>query len=184
MFVDLDSRSCLVVGGGDVALRKTRSLLERGARLEVVAPDVVPELSDLVDNRDLHVQAFDNKFCEDKFLVVAATGDPELNERVAESAKQSGALVNVVDSPEISDFISSAVFRRGDLQVAVSTGGSSPGLAARIRQELEQEYDETFGAELEKLEKLRQKIRNNVEARPARMEILRELANLFHEVKK
>ncbi|HXF99089.1 MAG TPA: bifunctional precorrin-2 dehydrogenase/sirohydrochlorin ferrochelatase [Gaiellaceae bacterium] len=133
-FLDLEGRSCLVVGGGPAALEKTRGLLACGARVTVVAPRVVDELGAL--DVELLPRRYRSSDLEGRFLVVAATSDPELNRRVFADAEARALLCNVVDVPELCSFILPAVARRGPIALAVSTGGASPALAQRLRDDL------------------------------------------------
>jgi precorrin-2 dehydrogenase/sirohydrochlorin ferrochelatase len=132
--IDLTGRSCLVVGGGKIGLEKARGLLECGAVVTLVAPQIEPELERLpVRWRRKRYETAD---LEGNFLVVAATPVRSVNHRVFRDAEASSMLVNVVDTPELCSFILPAVFRRDPILVAVSTGGASPALAKRLRDEL------------------------------------------------
>jgi precorrin-2 dehydrogenase/sirohydrochlorin ferrochelatase len=132
--LDLEGRPCLVVGGGRVALEKTHGLLECGARVTVVAPEIVPELLDLpvglVEGR------YRSRDLDGRWLVIAATPDREVNRQVKEDADSRGILCNVADDPELCSLILPAVHRIDPLAVAVSTGGASPALAQRLRDEI------------------------------------------------
>jgi precorrin-2 dehydrogenase/sirohydrochlorin ferrochelatase len=138
-FLDLRGRRCLVVGGGPVGERKARALLECGAGVVVVSPAVTPELSALAaEGRiELRLRAFRRSDPRGCTLAVAATGDPFVNRTVAAISRRRRMLVNVVDEPEHCDFIQPSLLRRGELQIAVSTGGQSPALAREIRRRLE-----------------------------------------------
>ena len=138
-FLDLRGRRCLVVGGGQTGERKARALLSCGAKVTVVSPTVTPRLAALaivgrVVERRRPFRRSDLRGCA---VVVAATGNPAVDDAVAALARRARALVNVVDRPERCDFIVPSVLRRGQLQIAVSTGGRSPGLAREIRRRLE-----------------------------------------------
>jgi siroheme synthase-like protein len=137
----MDGKRCLVVGGGMVALRKVQTLIEHGADIVVVSRDVCPELSQLAEDGVIRTILRDYRpdDLNKVHLVVSATDDSGINEKVAGEAKKRGLLVNVVDKPEISDFIVPSYFKRGDIIVAVSTSGRSPALARKIRSELESE---------------------------------------------
>lgn len=132
--LDLEGRRCLVVGGGSVALEKVRGLLDCGARVTVVAPRIRDEL------RALDVQLVHREYrtsdLDDSFLVVAATSISSLNRRVHGDAEARSLLCNVVDVPELCSFILPAVVRRDPIAVAVTTGGASPALAQRIRDDI------------------------------------------------
>jgi len=141
-FLDLRGRRCLVVGGGEIGERKARALLACGAEVTVVSPTVTPGLAALaivgrVVERRRPFRRSDLRGCA---LVVAATGNPEVDDAVAALARRARALVNVVDRPERCDFIVPSVLQRGQLQIAVSTGGRSPALAREIRRRLEARF--------------------------------------------
>jgi precorrin-2 dehydrogenase/sirohydrochlorin ferrochelatase len=149
---------CTVVGGGEVAQRKIEALTEAGAeRIRVVAPEVTPCLERLRRARRLEhlARPYLPGDLDGSFLVIAATDDPRVNRAVAAEAGASGVLVNVVDAPELGNFTTPASVRRGDLLLAISTGGTSPALAARIRRDLEQRYGAEFVMLLNLLRRLR-----------------------------
>jgi precorrin-2 dehydrogenase / sirohydrochlorin ferrochelatase len=138
-FLDLHGRRCLVVGGGTVAERKAVALLECGARVLLVSPTVTPALAALaaaggIEHRARAFRRVDACGCT---LVIAATGIATVDRAVAAAARAQRALVNVVDRPADCDVIMPSVLRRGELQIAVSTGGRSPALAREIRRSLE-----------------------------------------------
>lgn len=135
VFLDLRDRPVLVVGAGKVALRKTRALLEAGARVTVVSPKAEPEF-DVLPVR-LRRRKFRSSDVAGHLLVFAATNDREVNRRVRQAALGANCLVNVADAPQECTFLVPARIRRGGLQVAVSTGGKSPRLAVALRQRIE-----------------------------------------------
>ena len=147
-FLDLRGRNCLVAGGGIIAERKVESLVECGARVKVVAREATAGLVQLAqdDTIELALRGYSPADLAGIFLVIAATDDPAVQARIGSDAKERGLLVNVVDDPANCTFIVPAVARRGELSIAVSTGGRSPALAARIREKLEglfgPEYEE------------------------------------------
>lgn len=137
--VNLDGRRCVVVGGGEVAERKVIELLRVGARVCVISPKLTAELQGLKS-----VKAFEHIAREWKsgdlkgfVLAFAATDDPEVHRAIAAEARARHVPINVADEPELCDFITPSVVRRGDLQIAISTSGSSPALASRIRRDLQ-----------------------------------------------
>lgn len=148
-YLDLNGRPCAVVGGGEVAARKAESLLESGARVTVISPELHPELTAMHDAGRVRwlARPYAGGDLDGMVLVVAATDRQEINRAAAREAQERGLLINVVDDPSASNFIVPAVVRRGDLQIAVSTGGASPMLARRLREELEG----IFGPEYEEL---------------------------------
>jgi siroheme synthase-like protein len=162
-FLDLRGRNCLVVGGGPVAERKVESLLECGARVRVVTREATDGLAELsrCGSIEFHLRDYASDDLLGVFLVIAATDDPTVQARVGAESKERGLLVNVVDDPANCTFIVPAVARRGELSIAVSTGGRSPALAARIREKLEG----LFGPEYEEWVDLLGKLRETLAAR-------------------
>lgn len=146
IFLNIQGKKCLVVGGGNVALRKVQALLEHGADIEIVSPDLCPELKQLEKEEKIRTIQRDYKQADLKnaFIAIAATNDANTNERIAAGARRSGVLINVVDDPDNSDFIAPSYFRRGDIVVAVSTCGRSPALARKIRGELEKDFQAEY----------------------------------------
>jgi precorrin-2 dehydrogenase/sirohydrochlorin ferrochelatase len=132
--VDLEGRSCLVVGAGAVGLEKARGLVECGAQVTVVAPKAGAEIGQL-PVRWLP-RPYQSSDLDGRILVVAATSSEEVNRRVFAEAESRGLLCNVADVPELCSFILPAVHREGPIAVAVSTGGASPALAQRLRGEI------------------------------------------------
>ena len=145
-FLDLDGRSCVVVGGGKVALRKVEMLRESGARIKVVAPELCEEL-EAMNSDDLieaEIRSFVPSDLDGAAVAIAATDDRATNERVAAEARSKSVLVNVVDFPTLCDFIVPSYLRRGDITIAVSTSGSSPALAKKMRIALEAEFGKEY----------------------------------------
>ena len=132
LFVDLNDKTVLVVGGGPVAARKARVLLDYGPRVLVCAPSFAPELEQL-SGTELLRRPFSPELLEGVSLAVAATGDREVNHWVSGLCRARSIPVNVADSREDSTFLFPAVVRRGRLSVGISTGGASPAAAAHVR---------------------------------------------------
>lgn len=143
----LDGARCLVVGGGQVAARKVAGLLEAGGQVVVVAPDLEGSLQKLAEQG--RVEWVRRGFCRADLpgsrLVIAATDDEGVNAAVAREARRLGIWVNVVDQPDLCDFIAPAVVRRGPVVVACSTGGQSPALARDLRRRLERVVGPAYG---------------------------------------
>jgi precorrin-2 dehydrogenase / sirohydrochlorin ferrochelatase len=139
IFLKLQGRLCLVVGGGTIAAPKVDSLLRAGGVVTVVAPRVNPEIEEQARTGELiwHVREFAISDLDGMFLVIAATDLQAVNHSVAEAARAHSVLCNSVDDPPDCDFFYPSVVRRGDLQVAISTAGKSPALAQRLRQEVD-----------------------------------------------
>jgi precorrin-2 dehydrogenase / sirohydrochlorin ferrochelatase len=135
VFLDLRGKPVLVAGAGKVALRKVRGLLEAGARVTIVSPAHLPEFDQL--SVVLRPRRFRRSDIRGQTLVFAATDDRRVNHSVAEAAKAAGVPVNVADAPEECAFLVPSRIQRGNLQIAVSTGGESPTLAIEIRKKIE-----------------------------------------------
>ncbi|MBZ4653933.1 MAG: siroheme synthase [Peptococcaceae bacterium] len=156
--LNISGKGCLVVGGGSVAVRKVRGLLECGGRVYVVSPMLHPLLQKLTEEKQIvwlnrNFQAED---INDKFLVIAATDNAELNHEVAALCTEKNILINVVDDPLWCSFTLPAVHRQGDLLIAVSTNGKSPALARVIKEELAEKFRGEFAQALELLGSLRE----------------------------
>jgi len=160
ILLHIQSRKCLVVGGGQVALRKVKTLLEHNANVEVVSPTFCPELNQLATDKAIRAIPRDYKSedLQHAFIAIAATDNVKTNELVASEARRQGVLVNVVDDPKNSDFIVPSYLKRGDVIVAVSTSGRSPALARKIRSELEK----NFKAEYEHLAVIADEVRSKL----------------------
>ncbi|MFM9758265.1 siroheme synthase CysG [Aeromonas dhakensis] len=148
IFCRLDNKPVLLVGGGEVAQRKTRLLLDAGAQLTVVAPELDPELAELAANGSIEWLAgeFAPAQLAGKWLVVAATDRREVNALVYQSANQARIFANVVDDPKRSSFIMPSIIDRSPLMVAISSGGKAPVLARLLREKLEALLPQHLGA--------------------------------------
>lgn len=179
-FLDLRRRRCLVVGGGAIGERKARALLECGARVTVVSPTVTPGLAALAASGRLAHRArpFRRSDPRGSVLAVAATGDASIDRRVAAAARRWRALVNVVDRPQHCDFIVPAVLRRGELQIAVSTGGRSPAIAREIRRRLERFFGPEYGELIARAGEARRRAREEARTAAERIEAGERVARL------
>jgi uroporphyrin-III C-methyltransferase/precorrin-2 dehydrogenase/sirohydrochlorin ferrochelatase len=159
--LSIQGRRCLVVGGGSVAARKIEALCEAGAQVVIVAMRVSAETEAVALVRKLEVRrrAYAPADLDDAFLVITATNDPAVNARIAADARQRHVLVNAADDPASCDFIMPAVVRRGDVQVAVTTGAQSPALARHLRERLERAVPPAYGLLAEVLSAVRSEVR-------------------------
>ena len=154
IFLDLGGCRCVVVGGGAVANRKARKLLQARAEVVVISPETRPEIESMaVEVRRRPYEAGD---LEGAHLAFAATDSREVNSAVAREARERGIFVNVADKPSEGSFALPSTLRRGGLQVAVSTGGASPTLARGVRKELEAKFGPEWAGLVEELRRSRQ----------------------------
>jgi len=177
----LGGRSCLVAGGGDVAERKIKTLLAAGARITVVARAASDEIERLAQDGKiaLYRRGVTADDAAGMCLVIAATDDRKANRALASWARSAGALVNVADSPEESDFFVPAIVQRGDFALAISTGGRIPALARRLREELEAQFGPEYGLYVELLDgALRAIAASSAVAAAERPQLLAEAAAL------
>ncbi len=161
VFLKLKTRPCLVVGGGVVARRKIQQLLAAGATVSVVAPEIESLVNNLKEAGQIQYleQTYDESCLENMELVIAATDNKELNNLIAEQAKQKNILVNVVDNPEAGSFIMPSVVDRSPVIVAVSTGGASPVLARLLRARLETLIPSSYGKLATLIARFRDKVK-------------------------
>jgi precorrin-2 dehydrogenase/sirohydrochlorin ferrochelatase len=172
----LEGRKCLVIGGGTVAERKVKALLAAGAQITVLSPEITSLLSALVSVGSIaHIAApYQTGRLGIFFIVICATNNAAVNRLAAEEAGSKGALVNVADAPELGDFIVPAHIVHGDLLITVSTGGKSPALARRLREELAARYGPEYGAYLEVLSRLRAELKEQLATAEERNAFWRE----------
>ena len=149
IFIDLQGKKAIVVGGGAVAQRKIETLLECGAVVHVVARQLTSALSRYAEEGKIRLMGheFRGSYLNGASVVIAATDDPLINHQVSMNAREKGLLINAVDQPSDCNFIVPSVLRRGDLMIAVSTSGKSPALAKNVRETL----GKKFGSEYELL---------------------------------
>lgn len=155
--VDIDNRPCTVIGGGRVALRKVKGLLDCGAKVSLISPEATSELAAMADQNRItwHQRGYQPGDLAGAFLVIAATDDEEVQEQVHSEAEAANQLLNVADVPKWCNFILPASVRQGDLTIAISTAGKSPAMAKRLRQELEKSYGPEYSLALELMGTLR-----------------------------
>ncbi len=178
VFMKMQGRPCLLVGGGRIALEKIRVLLDCGALIRAVAPEALDEVKRLAQDGKitLHEKEYSKLDLQGVSVVIAATDNSELNHRVYSEAIAHGQFVNVVDDPEYCDFYFGSIVRRGALQVAISTTGESPAFAQQLKQEIDDALPADTASWLARLGELRRHVNRVVEAGPGRISLLRELA--------
>lgn len=160
VFVELEGKKIVVIGGGNVAQRKISTFLEYGAKVSIVAQEVTPRLRRYIDEGS--IEFLGNRFSREKLegalLVIAATDDPEVNREVSIASREMGILVNAVDQPSDCSFIVPSIVRRGDLVLAISTSGKSPAFAKKLRKEIEKSFGSHYESYLNLMGRLRAEI--------------------------
>jgi precorrin-2 dehydrogenase/sirohydrochlorin ferrochelatase len=177
--LDIKDRKCLVVGGGDVGTRKVMTLLECMASVTVVSPDASEKLLKLAgsDMITLVKRSYIESDLEGMFLVICATDNEDLNLQVSEDAGKSNMLCNIVDRPEVCNFILPALVNRGDLVIAVSTSGKSPAFAKKIRKDLEKQYGAEYADFLKLMGAIRKKLLKNSHEPEAHKPLFEKIIN-------
>ncbi|MDO8672134.1 MAG: bifunctional precorrin-2 dehydrogenase/sirohydrochlorin ferrochelatase [Dehalococcoidia bacterium] len=177
VFLDVREQKALVVGGGPVAERKVRGLLSSGAKVTVLSPCLEPGLRELAEDGSIAVDSrvYRSGDASGFFIVIAATDDQEVNHQVYADVDTRGGLVNSVDDPHNCRFIVPSTVERGSLVIAISTGGKSPALAKRIREEIEAIFPQEYSDYLEEFARLRQKLRERLTDPTDREEAWRSL---------
>lgn len=160
IYLNIKEKHCVVIGGGSVAERKVNSLLDAGAKVTVISPEITHALEDLRSERRITVvsRPYHEGDLEGALIAYAATDNEDINKEISKEAKSKGVLLNIVDEPKRCDFIVPSVVERGRLSIAVSTGGASPALAKELRAELEERYGEEYATFLEIMAAIRQKL--------------------------
>ena len=180
MFVKLEGRRVLMVGAGPVGEGKIESLLAAGASVRVIAPQATPRVREWAREGLIEWEAREYKPSDfaGAFLVIAATGSTALHDEIYAEAKSRGVLCNAVDEPERCDFYFPAVVRRGELQIAISTGGLSPALAQRLRKELELQFGPEWEEWVAKLGRTRDELKSIPMPPEQRKRLLHQYASL------
>ena len=173
--LNLENKKCFVVGGGEVAARKVCGLLDAGAVVEVIAPEVCKKISTLAAEKKitLRLEKYSAEKISDGVILIAATNNLELNKKILSDGRQKNFLVNVVEGE--SDFNVPSKIQRGDFLLTISTGGSSPAFSKFVRENLEQEFDKNFGEGLKIISHYRQEVKNILQNHEDRKKFWREI---------
>lgn len=160
VYLDIQNRKCLVVGGGSVGTRKVKTLLSCGAAVTVISPALAPELAAMAASELISVEKrpFRPRDLEGAFLVIGATSDVEQNKAISREAARLNIMCNIADYPEACSFILPSVLERGDLMIAVSTSGKSPAFAKKLRRDLEKQFGEEYALFLDLMGAVRKKL--------------------------
>lgn len=151
IFLNLQNRRVVVIGGNKFALEKTEALLNAGACVTIIASQLIAPLQEIISTHHIPhiVREYREGDLENAFLVISTLNDSEINARIFAEANARNIAVNVVDDPPHCSFIAPSILRRGDLTIAISTSGKAPAVAVRLRQKLEQEVGDEYARFLE-----------------------------------
>ncbi|HDP69267.1 MAG TPA: bifunctional precorrin-2 dehydrogenase/sirohydrochlorin ferrochelatase [Actinobacteria bacterium] len=190
VYLNLKGKKCVVIGGGNVAERKVLALIGCGAKITVISPELGEDLNMLKIKGDIeHIgREYRKGDLEGAFVVVGATDEPSVNKLVYEEANVLNLLLNIVDVPELCNFIVPSIVKRGDLKLSISTSGKAPALAKKIRLELEKifgpEYEFYVNLLGETRERIKQKYKSSDERNDAWRRILEsDILDLIREGK-
>lgn len=178
IFLKLEKHKVLIVGGGAVAEQKLEGVLRSARNVTIIAPEVTGNIGRWArEGRVKHLKTeYRHGMATGYFLVIAATDSEPVNRAVYDEAITAGALCNAVDDPDYCSFFAPAVVNRGEFQIAISTGGASPALAQRVRQELEEQYGPEYGPWTEWLGRTRTAVRQTLPRSESRKQLIRSLA--------
>jgi len=179
IFLNLEGRRVVVIGGGTVAVRKVQVLLDSGARVIVVSDNIDKMIATFssIENPELIKSKYEKSYLSGAVLVIAATNDNELNKQIYKDCQEFEILCNVVDVPELCDFYVPAVVKRGNLQIAIGTNGACPAYSGHLRKKMEETFTEQHGKFLEVLEQMRLKVIDEVSEPNMRKAILGKLCD-------
>ena len=174
--LNIVGKRCIVVGGGKVAFRKIRDLLNAGAIVKVIAPKICADIEELFQRGEIFLtrKNFSPDMLDDEFILIAATDNPEVNHLATESAQSKKILVNVVSGTGGNFFVPSKI-QRGDLLLTISTGQNSPAFSKFVRLMLEDELDENFAKGLEVIAKRRQEVKQLLPNSQSRQKFWQEI---------
>ena len=166
LMMNLQNKRVIVIGGGRVAFRKTKGLLDSGAVVVVISPKLIPEMDRLRNQEKIEWKEahFDESILDDyrdAILIFGTTDDRQVNLQIYNAAYSRRLPCNIADVPDLCTFIVPAVISQGDLMIAVSTGGASPALARKIREELEKQYGPEYGKMTKLMGDLRKRVLNS-----------------------
>ncbi|MCY6354156.1 precorrin-2 dehydrogenase/sirohydrochlorin ferrochelatase family protein [Clostridium sp. ZS2-4] len=177
IMLDIENKNCLVIGGGRIAYRKTLSLLECGGKVKVLSKNISDEFKILINKGEIEYieDNYSIKYIDNVYIVYAATDNRSMNKTIYEDCNRNNILVNVVDEPDICNFIVPAKVQRGDLTVAVSTNGKSPMLSRRIREELEKVFNSNYEDFLDIMGDMRSNVLREIKDGKKRREFFKEV---------
>lgn len=178
-FLDLNGKQSVIIGGGKVAERKCSSLIKTGAEITLISPEITKKLENYLSKGLIRHKRrkYKNGDIKSAFLTIVATDSAEVNRRVYVDAQRLNRLINVADNPSLCTFIVPSLVRRGDLTIAVSTGGASPAAAKAIRKELELLYGPEIALYLKRLKEIRLKALKEIPDKKERERFLKGIVD-------
>jgi precorrin-2 dehydrogenase / sirohydrochlorin ferrochelatase len=180
VFINIENKLAVIVGGGDVAYRKLNDLLDSGAKIKIIAPEINKDIKELQAANPESVKIMERKYkrsdIKGAYIVLAATDNPEINKSIFQDAEKNRIPVNSADDPAHCSFFVPSISRKGDLIIAVSTSGDSPAMAAKIRRKLEKNIPENVEEVLSALREAREILKNMENlSQPERAAILKKI---------
>ncbi|WP_207652850.1 precorrin-2 dehydrogenase/sirohydrochlorin ferrochelatase family protein [Anaeromicrobium sediminis] len=175
--VNIQNKRCIVIGGGKVALRKTKTLLKYGAKVTLVSPEIDEEIKKLFHKNKIEIikRNYEYGDLEGATLAYIATDNEQVNELVLKESNSKNILVNCAKNPEDSDFIIPSSIKKGPLSISISTEGKSPMLAKKIKEDLELIFKDEYETFIEELGKIRKMAIDNIDDIKVRRELFKEL---------
>ena len=178
-YMDISDKKCLVVGGGKIASRKVEVLIQFDIEIKVIATSICDEINKLNNNKlTICKRNFMDEDIRNADFIIAATNNNELNTHISDICKKNNILVNVVDVKEECNFIFPAIIKREELVIAISTGGNSPAMAAKIKKNTELAIPDYYGDLIETLGECREFIKNEIANSEIRKQVYNELIKI------
>jgi siroheme synthase-like protein len=178
-YMDISDKKCLVVGGGKIASRKVEVLIQFDIEIKVIATSICDEINKLNNNKlTICKRNFMDEDIRNADFIIAATNNNELNTHISDICKKNNILVNVVDVKEECNFIFPAIIKREELVIAISTGGNSPAMAAKIKKNTELTIPDYYGNLIETLGECREFIKNEIASTEIRKQVYNELIKI------
>jgi precorrin-2 dehydrogenase/sirohydrochlorin ferrochelatase len=173
----IKNRTCLVAGGGQVALRKVKRLVACEAIIRIISPQIESQLVEIAENNMIEMlyREIQSDDLDDAFLIFAATNEAKVNKSISQWAREKNILCNIADQPDESDFTLPSIIEQGDLNITISTNGKSPALSKYIRQRLQMEFGQEYATLLDMMGKLRKILTAEISCQNDRQKIFQSL---------
>lgn len=175
-FIDIKDKKCCVIGGGNVAFRKLEALMEFGADVTVISPEISEDIRRLGGKLHIKSVEYQESDLKEAFFVIAATDNPEVNSKISRQCMDNNILVNVVDEKEKCGFIFPAYIKKGDISIGVTTSGKSPIMSHYIKQIIQRSIPDSYAALVSTLGDYRSLVKKEIEDTGIRAEVFKEIA--------